>query len=90
MDEQPSPKRKRFFENEMFENLVTYGCNPQWHELMENCQKNGSANDATNLIKTIELFLASEEISTNPTEYPVDFICKHTLVTLAMAGQVWK
>lgn len=77
MDEQPSPKRKRFFENEMFENLVTYGCNPQWHELMENCQKNGSANDATNLIKTIELFLASEEISTNPTEYPVDFICKH-------------
>ena len=61
----------------MFENLVTYGCNPQWHELMENCQKNGSANDANNLIKTIELFLASEEIRTNPTEYPVDFICKY-------------
>jgi len=74
---EPTAKRKRYFENEMFEKLIASGCNPQWHDLLEKCQKNGSTNDASNLIKTIELFLASEEIDKNPSEYPVDFICKH-------------
>lgn len=68
-------KRKRYFEQELFENLVTFGCNPQWHELMETCQKIGSANDASNLTRAVEMFLASEK--TNPSEYPVDYICKH-------------
>ena len=68
-------KRKRYFEQELFENLVTFGCNPQWHELMETCQKIGCANDASNLTRAVEMFLASEK--TNPSEYPVDYICKH-------------
>ena len=68
-------KRKRYFEQELFENLVTFGCNPQWHELMETCQKIGSANDASNLTRAVEMFLASEK--TNPSEYPVDYICKY-------------
>ena len=68
-------KRTRYFEQELFENLVTFGCNPQWHELMETCQKIGSANDASNLTRAVEMFLASEK--TNPSEYPVDYICKH-------------
>jgi hypothetical protein len=68
-------KRTRYFEQELFENLVTFGCNPQWHELMETCQKIGSANDASNLTRAVEMFLASEK--TNPSEYPVDYICKY-------------
>ena len=70
-------KKKRYFEPDLFENLLTSGCNPQWHELMETCQKIGNVDDALVLTRTIKLFLASDLISTNPSEYPVDFICKH-------------
>ena len=41
------------------------------------CQKIGNVDDALVLTRTIKLFLASDLISTNPSEYPVDFICKH-------------
>ena len=57
------------------EQLVNLGCNPQWLELLDICQKTGTKDDFSNLIRTIDLRLklSFSEVQ----EFPVDFICKH-------------
>ena len=64
-----------FTKQDTFE-LLTLGCNAQWLELMETCQRIDSAIDTSNLTRAIELFIFSDFISENRSEYPVDFILR--------------
>jgi len=59
------------------EELLNLGCNPQWLELLDICQKTGTPYDISNLIRTIDLRLSSDSKVSEFDEFPVDFICKH-------------
>ena len=56
------------------EQMTNLGCNPQWFELMNICQKIGTKDDFSNLMRTIDLRL---NLSSDVEDFPVDFICKH-------------
>ena len=59
------------------EELLNLGCNPQWLELLDKCQKTGTQFDVSNLIRMIDLRLSSDSKVSEFDEFPVDFICKH-------------
>jgi len=56
------------------EQMTNLGCNPQWFELVNICQKIGTKDDFSNLMRTIDLRL---NLSSDVEDFPVDFICKH-------------
>ena len=66
------------FTQQIMKDLVAFGCNVQWFELMKTCRKMGTENDASNLTRAIELFIFhfTDFISENRFELPVDFVSR--------------